>query len=86
MSTPAVHSRPTAAADASAIAFVIAEVVAGLLAHARDGGFKRVVGRLPDNNEAALSFLSSIGGLAPISGFHGPPGADGPEWRSEFPL
>lgn len=38
----------------------------GLLAHARDGDFKRIVGRLPDNNEPALSFLSSIGGLVPI--------------------
>ena len=49
----------------------------GFLAHARDGGFKRVVGRLPDNNEAALSFLSSIGGLAPIIN---------PDLRFELPL
>ncbi len=49
----------------------------GLLAHARDGGFTRVVGRLPDNNEAALSFLSSIGGLVPIIN---------PELRFELPL
>ena len=36
------------------------------LEHARKGGFKRIVGRLPEDNEPALSFLSAIGGLAPI--------------------
>ena len=58
----------------------------GSLAHARDGGFKRIVGRLPESNEAALSFLSSIGGLVPIFGGAGPPGADGPEMRFELGL
>ena len=37
-----------------------------LLEHARARGFQRVVGRLPDANEPALSFLSAIGGLVPI--------------------
>ena len=49
----------------------------GLLAHAWDRGFTRIVGRLPDDNEAALSFLSSIGGLAPIMN---------PDMRFELPL
>ena len=49
----------------------------GLLAHARDGQFTRIVGRLPDDNEAALSFLSSIGGLVPIIN---------PDLRFELPL
>ena len=48
-----------------------------LLEHAREHGFKRIVGRLPDNNEPALSFLSSIGGLVPIIN---------PEMRFELPL
>ena len=58
----------------------------GLLAHARAGGFRRVVGRLPNNNEAALSFLSSIGGLVPIINSMSPAGADEPELRFELPL
>ncbi len=36
------------------------------LAFARDRGYKRVRGRLPDGNDAALSFLSTIGALVPI--------------------
>ncbi len=48
-----------------------------LLEHAREHGFKRVVGRLPETNEPALSFLSSIGGLAPIIN---------PGMRFELPL
>jgi len=48
-----------------------------LLEHAREHGFRRIVGRLPDNNAAALSFLSSIGGLVPIIN---------PEMRFELPL
>ena len=58
----------------------------GLLAHARSGGFRRVVGRLPNNNAAALSFLSSIGGLVPIINSLRPAGADEPELRFELPL
>lgn len=48
-----------------------------LLSHAREQGFRRIVGSLPDNNEAALSFLSAIGGLAPLIN---------PESRFELPL
>ncbi len=48
-----------------------------LLEHARARGFKKIVGRLPENNEAALSFLSSIGGLVPIFN---------PEMHFELPL
>ena len=36
------------------------------LAFARDKGFKRIRGRLPERNETALSFLSGIGALVPI--------------------
>ena len=37
-----------------------------LLGLARDRGYQRIVGRLPERNEPALSFLSAIGGLVPI--------------------
>ena len=33
---------------------------------ARDKGYRRIRGRLPENNEVALSFLSSIGALVPM--------------------
>lgn len=36
------------------------------LGFAGDQGYKRVRGRLPEANEAALSFLSTIGALVPI--------------------
>jgi ribosomal protein S18 acetylase RimI-like enzyme len=36
------------------------------LAFARERGYRRVTGRLPEGNEAALSFLSTIGALVPI--------------------
>ncbi len=48
-----------------------------LLDHGREQGFRRIVGSLPDNNEAALSFLSAIGALAPLIN---------PESRFELPL
>lgn len=47
------------------------------LEHARDHGYKRIRGRLPQNNEVALSFLSSIGALVPLYN---------PEARFELPL
>jgi len=47
------------------------------LEHARDKGYKRIRGRLPENNEVALSFLSSIGALVPMYN---------PETRFELPL
>ncbi|MGE0228213.1 MAG: N-acetyltransferase family protein [Dehalococcoidia bacterium] len=36
------------------------------LGFAGEQGYKRVRGRLPESNEAALSFLSTIGALVPI--------------------
>lgn len=36
------------------------------LAFARQQGYKRIRARLPDRNEPALSFLSSIGALVPL--------------------
>jgi GNAT superfamily N-acetyltransferase len=36
------------------------------LGFARDKGYKRIRGRLPQNNETALSFLSGIGALVPM--------------------
>ncbi|HEY7269846.1 MAG TPA: GNAT family N-acetyltransferase [Dehalococcoidia bacterium] len=44
---------------------------------ARDKGYKRIRGRLPADNEIALSFLSSIGALVPLYN---------PETRFELPL
>ena len=36
------------------------------LAFAREKGYKRIRGNLPDHNETALSFLSGIGALVPM--------------------
>ncbi len=36
------------------------------LAFARERGYRRIRARLPEENEAALSFLSSIGALVPL--------------------
>ena len=47
------------------------------LGFARDKGYKRIRGRLPKDNEVALTFLSSIGALVPIYN---------PEARFELPL
>ena len=47
------------------------------LGFARDKGYKRIRGRLPQDNETALAFLSSIGALVPIYN---------PEARFELPL
>jgi GNAT superfamily N-acetyltransferase len=47
------------------------------LGFARDKGYKRIRGRLPQDNQIALSFLSSIGALVPIYN---------PEARFELPL
>lgn len=47
------------------------------LGFARDKGYKRIRGRLPQNNQVALTFLSSIGALVPIYN---------PEARFELPL
>lgn len=37
------------------------------MAFARSKGYKRIRARLPENNEAALSYLSSIGALVPLT-------------------
>jgi len=37
-----------------------------LLEFARDRGYRRIRGRLPDGNEPALSFLSAIGAMVPL--------------------
>ncbi len=37
------------------------------MAFARERGFKRIKGRLPANNEPALSYLSSVGALVPLT-------------------
>ena len=47
------------------------------LGFARDKGYTRIRGRLPQDNEVALTFLSSIGALVPIYN---------PEARFELPL
>ena len=47
------------------------------LGFARDKGYGRLRGRLPESNEVALSFLSSIGALVPIYN---------PDMRFELPL
>jgi GNAT superfamily N-acetyltransferase len=47
------------------------------LGFARDKGYKRIRGRLPEQNEGALSFLSSIGALVPMYN---------PEAEYELPL
>ena len=36
------------------------------LGFARDKGYKRIRGRLPQHNQVALSFLSGIGALVPM--------------------
>jgi RimJ/RimL family protein N-acetyltransferase len=48
-----------------------------VLDFAREAGYKRVRGRLPANNEPALSFLSALGALVPLQN---------PEMRFELPL
>ena len=37
-----------------------------LLAFAREKGYRRIRGRLPEGNEPALSFLSAIGAMVPL--------------------
>ena len=48
-----------------------------VLEHAREHGYRRIRGRLPQGNEVALSFLSSIGALVPLYN---------PNARFELPL
>ena len=42
------------------------DLAEALLEFARDHGYKRIKGRLPEGNEPALSFLSSIGAMVPL--------------------
>lgn len=48
-----------------------------LIEFAREHGYRRIRGRLPDENEPALSFLSSIGAMVPLRN---------PEMSFELPL
>lgn len=48
-----------------------------LLEFARERGYRRIRGRLPEGNEPALSFLSSIGAMVPLRN---------PEMSFELPL
>lgn len=48
-----------------------------LLEFAREHGYRRIRGRLPEGNEPALSFLSSIGAMVPLRN---------PEMSFELPL
>jgi len=42
------------------------DVAEALLEFARENGYRRIRGRLPENNEPALSFLSGIGAMVPL--------------------
>ncbi len=53
------------------------ELAEDLLEFARERGYRRIRGRLPDGNEPALSFLSSIGAMVPLRN---------PEMTFELPL
>lgn len=53
------------------------ELADELVEFARDRGYKRVRGRLPEGNEPALSFLSAIGAMVPLRN---------PEMTFELPL
>ncbi len=45
---------------------IATELAEELLAQARERGYRRIRGRLPEGNEPALSFLSAIGGMVPL--------------------
>ena len=42
------------------------DLAEAILEFAREKGYQRIRGRLPDGNEPALSFLSSIGAMVPL--------------------
>lgn len=42
------------------------DLAEALIEFARDHGYRRIRGRLPEGNEPALSFLSSIGAMVPL--------------------
>lgn len=56
---------------------IATQVADELLSFAREHGYRRVRGRLPDGNEPALSFLSAIGAMVPLRN---------PEMSFELPL
>lgn len=56
---------------------IATELAEDLLEFARERGYRRIRGRLPDSNEPALSFLSSIGAMVPLRN---------PEMSFELPL
>ena len=45
---------------------IATQIAEELLARARELGYRRIRGRLPEGNEPALSFLSAIGGMVPM--------------------
>lgn len=53
------------------------DLAEALIEFARENGYRRIRGRLPDGNEPALSFLSSIGAMVPLRN---------PEMSFELPL
>jgi len=56
---------------------IATELAEDLLEFARERGYRRIRGRLPEGNESALSFLSSIGAMVPLRN---------PEMTFELPL
>jgi GNAT superfamily N-acetyltransferase len=42
------------------------DLAESLIEFAREKGYRRIRGRLPENNEGALSFLSGIGAMVPL--------------------
>ncbi|MGK2965621.1 MAG: N-acetyltransferase family protein [Tepidiformaceae bacterium] len=42
------------------------DIAEALIEFAREHGYRRIRGRLPDGNEPALSFLSGIGAMVPL--------------------
>lgn len=56
---------------------IATEIADALVEFARDKGYRRIRGRLPENNEPALSFLSAIGAMVPLRN---------PKMRFELPL
>lgn len=53
------------------------DLAEALVEFARDKGYARIRGRLPEGNEPALSFLSAIGAMVPLRN---------PKMRFELPL
>ncbi|WP_322817995.1 GNAT family N-acetyltransferase [Tepidiforma sp.] len=56
---------------------IATDLAEAILEFARQRGYRRIRGRLPEGNEPALSFLSSIGAMVPLRN---------PNMRFELPL